>query len=51
MLASEGWGVSETAVELGIWRKTAGHWRRRWLAAEAAASVPAVAELLLLVDQ
>jgi hypothetical protein len=39
LLASEGWGVSETAVELGIWRKTAGHWRRRWLAAEAAASV------------
>ena len=31
--------MSETAVELGIWRKTAGHWRRRWLAAEAAASV------------
>ena len=29
----------ETAEELGIWRKTAGHWRRRWLAAEAAASV------------
>lgn len=39
LLASEGWGVSETAVELGIWRKTAGHWRRRWLAAEATASV------------
>ena len=39
LLASEGWGVCETAEELGIWRKTAGHWRRRWLAAEAATSV------------
>ena len=39
LLASEGWGVCETAEELGIWRKTAGHWRHRWLAAEAAASV------------
>jgi Homeodomain-like domain len=27
LLASEGWGVCETAEELGIWRKTAGHWR------------------------
>jgi putative transposase len=39
LLASEGWGVSETAEELCIWRKTAGHWRRRWLAAEGATSV------------
>jgi transposase len=39
LLASDGWGVSETAKELGIWRKTAGHWRRRWLAAEAATTV------------
>lgn len=39
VLAAEGWGVCETAEELGIWRKTAGHWRHRWLAAEAAASV------------
>jgi hypothetical protein len=36
LLASEGWGVSETAEELCIWRKTADHRRRRWLAAEAA---------------
>lgn len=39
LLASEGRGVGETAEELGIWRKTAGHWRRRWLAAPAAAKV------------
>jgi transposase len=39
LLAADGRGVSETAEDLGIWRKTAGHWRRRWLAAEAAASV------------
>jgi transposase len=39
LLAADGWGVSETAEELGIWRKTAGHWRRRWLAAEAATNV------------
>src|SRR5208283_3814861 len=34
-----GRGVSETAEALGIWRKTAGHRRRRWLAAEASAGV------------
>ena len=39
LLASEGRGVGETAKELGIWRKTAGHWRRRRLAAEAAATM------------
>ena len=37
--ASAGLGVSETAERLGIWRKTASHWRRRWLAAEASAGV------------
>jgi len=39
LLSFYGRGVSETAEELGIWRKTAGHWRRRWLAAEASAGV------------
>jgi putative transposase len=39
LLASAGHGVSETAAALGIWRKTAGHWRRRWLAAEASTGV------------
>jgi len=39
LLASEGLGVGEIAQRLGIWRKTAGHWRRRWLAAEAFAGV------------
>ena len=39
LLVSAGLGVSETAARLGIWRKTAGHWRRRWLAAEASAGV------------
>jgi transposase len=39
LLASEGLGISEIAQRLGIWRKTAGHWRRRWLAAEASAGV------------
>ena len=37
--ASAGLGVSETAERLGIWRKTAGHWRRRWLQAEPSAGV------------
>lgn len=39
LLASDGCGVSQTAEELGIWRKTAGHWRRRWIRAETAAGV------------
>jgi len=29
LLAANDKGVSETTKELGIWRKTAGHWRRR----------------------
>jgi putative transposase len=41
LLASSGRGVTETAEELGIWRKTAGHWRRRWLHAEPSAGVAA----------
>ena len=39
LLASAGLGVSGTAERLGIWRKTAGHWRRRRLAVEAPAGV------------
>ena len=33
--------VEETADELGIWRKTASTWRRRWMDAEATAGVAA----------
>jgi putative transposase len=41
LLAATGLGVGETARQLGIWRKTAGHWRRRWRGAAASASVAA----------
>jgi putative transposase len=41
LLAATGLGVGETAQQLGIWRKTAGHWRRRWLTADASAGVAA----------
>ena len=41
LLAATGLGVDETARQLGIWRKTAGHWRRRWRDAEASAGVAA----------
>jgi putative transposase len=41
LLAANGRGVTETAEELGIWRKTAGLWRRRWLRAEPSAGVAA----------
>jgi hypothetical protein len=34
-------GIAETAQQLGIWRKTAGHWRRRWLASPPSAGVAA----------
>ena len=30
LLAATGVGIDDTARQLGIWRKTAGHWRRRW---------------------
>src|ERR1700682_2365862 len=39
LLAASGLGVEETADELGIWRKTASTWRRRWMDAEATAGV------------
>ena len=41
LLAAAGLGVEETAQRLGIWRKTASHWRRRWRDAEASAGVAA----------
>jgi putative transposase len=39
--AATGLGIGETARQLGIWRKTAGHWRRRWRDADASAGVAA----------
>jgi len=39
LLAASGSGVEETANKLGIWRKTASTWRRRWRDADAAAGV------------
>jgi len=41
LLAATGLGIDETARQLGIWRKTAGHWRRRWRNAAASAGVAA----------
>jgi hypothetical protein len=41
LLVATGLGVGETAQQLGIWRKTAGHWRRRWREADASAGVAA----------
>ena len=41
LLAASGLGIAETAGQLGIWRKTAGHWRRRWREAAASAGVAA----------
>jgi len=41
LLAATGVGIAETAQQLGIWRKTAGHWRRRWRDAAPSAGVSA----------
>jgi putative transposase len=41
LLAAAGLGVTETAQRLGIWRKTSGHWRRRWRDADGSAGVAA----------
>jgi putative transposase len=41
LLAAAGLGIEETAQQLGIWRKTAGHWRRRWRDAASSAGVAA----------
>jgi putative transposase len=40
-LAAAGLGIDETAQQLGIWRKTAGDWRRRWRDAAPSAGVAA----------
>lgn len=39
LLAADGVGVTETARQLGIWRKTASFWRKRWREADAAKSL------------
>ena len=41
LLAASGLGVEETALRLGIWRKTASTWRRRWRDADATTGVAA----------
>ncbi|MSP03607.1 MAG: helix-turn-helix domain-containing protein, partial [Acetobacteraceae bacterium] len=41
LMAAAGHGVEETARRLGIWRKTASQWRRRWQDAAAPASTAA----------
>jgi putative transposase len=41
LLASAGLGVEEIGRQLGIWRKTASLWRRRWREADAAVGVAA----------
>ena len=37
--AAAGKGICETAAELGLWRKTVRHWRRRWERADASIGV------------
>jgi len=39
LLAASGVGVDETARRLGVWRKTASTWRRRWRDADATLDV------------
>jgi transposase len=39
LMAADGVSVSETAQQLGTWRKTASFWRKRWREADAATSV------------
>jgi transposase len=38
LLAADGVSVTGTAQQLGIWRKTASTWRKRWREADAAKS-------------
>jgi len=47
LLAASGPGVDETARQLGIWRKTVGTWRRRWMDADATADATAGAAVRL----
>jgi putative transposase len=39
MLAAAGIGVGETALRLGVWRKTVSTWRHRWLCADASKTI------------
>ena len=41
LFAATGLGVGETARRLGLWRKTVGHWRRRWRDADTPSGVAA----------
>src|SRR3712207_6134693 len=43
LLAGQGLGVTETAQQLGVWRKTVSTWRARW---QARASMDSLAERL-----
>jgi putative transposase len=44
LMAGDGFEVGETAERLGVWRKTVGQWRARWLAGSEG-SAPASARL------
>ena len=44
LLLDKGLGISETALRLGVWRKTVSQWRARWLA-EAGSAAPALERL------
>lgn len=37
LFLAAGVNITETAARLGVWRKTASHWRGRWLAGAGAA--------------
>jgi transposase len=41
VLAFRGVNVCETAVRLGVWRKTVSHWRKRWLDSLGSGASPA----------
>ena len=41
LLAADDVGIAETARRLGIWNKTVGFWRRRWLARQSVVDVAA----------
>jgi len=41
LLGATGPGIAETAGQLGIWRRTAGHWCRRWQDAATSARMAA----------
>lgn len=47
---ADGLSLTETAADLGVWRKTVSHWRQRWLAGAGSGEEPGLKVAARLAD-